>query len=72
MIDEHWDPKIIGEVNDMYVKLAKIKGAFEFHTHQDEDELRPLTEEELKMKKYLKIFLLIVLVIGFVFFFLVR
>ena len=37
-----------------------------------EDELRPLTEEELKMKKYLKIFLLIVVIIGFIFFFMVR
>ncbi|HKL12370.1 MAG TPA: cupin domain-containing protein [Halanaerobiales bacterium] len=50
LIDEHWDPKIIGEVNNMYVKLAKIKGEFEFHTHQDEDELFYIFKGQITMK----------------------
>ena len=50
LIDEHWDPKIIGSVNDMDVKLAKIKGNFEYHTHQDNDELFYVVEGELIMK----------------------
>jgi mannose-6-phosphate isomerase-like protein (cupin superfamily) len=38
-IAEHWHPYIIGELNDNYVKLAKLKGEFVWHNHQDEDEL---------------------------------
>ena len=38
-INEHWSPKIIGELNGQYVKLAKIKGDFIWHHHDDEDEL---------------------------------
>lgn len=36
---EHWSPKIAGELNGQQVKLAKLKGAFEWHHHDDEDEL---------------------------------
>lgn len=34
-----WSPKIVGELNDHYVKLAKLKGEFIWHHHDDEDEL---------------------------------
>ena len=37
--DDFWSPKIIGEVNDAHVKLAKLKGAFVWHRHDAEDEL---------------------------------
>lgn len=50
LINEHWDPKVVGEVNDMYVKLAKIKGEFEYHTHQEDDELFYVIQGQLKMK----------------------
>lgn len=36
---EHWSPKIIAELNGQEVKLAKIKGEFDWHSHADEDEL---------------------------------
>jgi len=36
---EHWSPKIVGEVNDSYVKLAKLQGEFFWHHHEQEDEL---------------------------------
>ena len=36
---EHWTPKIVGEVNGQYVKLAKVQGEFLWHAHADEDEL---------------------------------
>ena len=36
---EHWSPKIVGEVNDMHVKLAKLSGEFVWHHHEAEDEL---------------------------------
>ncbi len=38
-INQHWTPKIIGELNGQYVKLAKIKDEFVWHSHQNEDEL---------------------------------
>jgi mannose-6-phosphate isomerase-like protein (cupin superfamily) len=36
---ETWSPKIVGEVNDSFVKLAKLKGEFFWHHHEAEDEL---------------------------------
>ena len=37
--NEHWSPKIIGELNDFYVKAVKFKGEFVWHQHETEDEL---------------------------------
>jgi mannose-6-phosphate isomerase-like protein (cupin superfamily) len=37
--DELWSPRIAGEVNDLQVKLAKLKGEFVWHKHDEEDEL---------------------------------
>lgn len=39
LFHEYWNPKIVGEVNDAYVKLVKLKGEFVWHHHEDEDEL---------------------------------
>jgi mannose-6-phosphate isomerase-like protein (cupin superfamily) len=36
---ELWDPKIVAQVNNVYVKLVKLKGEFVWHRHEDEDEL---------------------------------
>jgi mannose-6-phosphate isomerase-like protein (cupin superfamily) len=36
---EHWSPKVVGELNGQQVKLAKLKGAFVWHHHAQEDEL---------------------------------
>ncbi|VFQ46303.1 cupin domain-containing protein [Desulfoluna butyratoxydans] len=38
MFDEFWAPKIVGELNGQYVKLAKLKGEFVWHRHEHEDE----------------------------------
>ena len=38
-IDTYWTPKIIGELNGQYVKLAKLQGEFVWHDHAEEDEL---------------------------------
>ena len=37
--NEHWSPKIVGELNDQLVKIAKVKGEFIMHQHEQEDEL---------------------------------
>lgn len=36
---EQWTPKIVGELNGQYVKLAKLQGEFVWHSHEGEDEL---------------------------------
>lgn len=38
-VKEYWSPKIVGELNDSYVKLVKLKGEFIWHHHEQEDEL---------------------------------
>ena len=38
-ITEYWSPRVIGRVNDQYLKVAKLKGEFVWHQHDDEDEL---------------------------------
>ncbi len=37
--DETWVPKVVGELNGQYVKLAKFAGEYIWHQHQTEDEL---------------------------------
>lgn len=39
LFQDHWHPRIVGELNDSYVKLAKLKGEFVWHHHDAEDEL---------------------------------
>ena len=39
LITEYWSPKIVGELNGQYVKLAKLRGEFLWHHHEAEDEL---------------------------------
>jgi len=39
LFNEEWTPKIIGELNNQYVKLCKLKDDFVWHTHVNEDEL---------------------------------
>lgn len=38
-VTEHWTPRIIGRVNDQYVKVAKLLGELVWHAHENEDEL---------------------------------
>ncbi len=47
-ITEYFSPKVIGEINDVYVKVALIKGnEIPWHNHKDEDELFYIIEGEL-------------------------
>jgi mannose-6-phosphate isomerase-like protein (cupin superfamily) len=47
---DHWSPKIAGEVNDAYVKLAKFQGEFVWHHHEHEDELFLVVRGEFVMR----------------------
>ncbi len=49
-ITEHWSPRIIGEINDTTVKLAKLKGEFLWHTHAEEDEMFLVLNGELTIR----------------------
>ncbi len=39
LFEKYWAPKIVGELNEQFVKLAKLKGEFVWHQHEAEDEL---------------------------------
>lgn len=39
LIDEHWRPKVVAELNGQEVKLVKFQGTFVWHHHENEDEL---------------------------------
>jgi mannose-6-phosphate isomerase-like protein (cupin superfamily) len=47
---EHWSPRIIASLNDQEVKLAKFQGAFDWHAHDDEDELFLVVHGEFTME----------------------
>ena len=36
---DYWSPRVVGELNGQHVKLAKLKGDFVWHHHENEDEL---------------------------------
>lgn len=48
--NDHWSPKIVGELNDSFVKLVKLKGEFVRHHHDTEDELFLVLKGSLLMK----------------------
>ena len=50
LFNEYWNPKIAGELNDSYVKLAKLKGEFVWHQHEAEDELFLVVKGKLLIK----------------------
>ena len=49
-ITEHWSPKVIGRVNDQYVKVAKVRGELAWHAHDAEDELFLVVRGQLRIE----------------------
>jgi len=47
---DYWSPKIVGELNDSHVRLAKLKGEFVWHHHENEDELFLVIKGRLLIK----------------------
>lgn len=47
---DHWNPRIVAELNGQYVKLAKIKGEFVWHSHGNEDEMFMALKGEFVME----------------------
>ena len=46
---DYWNPKIVGELNDHFVKVVKLKNEFVFHKHENEDEMFYVIEGKLLM-----------------------
>jgi mannose-6-phosphate isomerase-like protein (cupin superfamily) len=36
---DYWSPRVVGELDDSYIKVAKVLGTFGWHSHDDEDEM---------------------------------
>jgi mannose-6-phosphate isomerase-like protein (cupin superfamily) len=49
-IHDFWNPRIVGELNGQHVKLAKVKGEFVWHHHENEDELFFVLDGELRLE----------------------
>lgn len=47
---DHWSPKIVADLNDSHVKLAKVQGEFVWHAHAEEDELFMVMRGELTIE----------------------
>ena len=46
---EHWSPKIIAQLNDYHLKLAKVQGEFVWHDHPETDEVFIVVKGQLKI-----------------------
>ncbi|MEO7307340.1 MAG: cupin domain-containing protein [Ferruginibacter sp.] len=50
LFNDHYNPRIVGELNGQQVKLVKLKGEFVWHSHEHEDELFLVIKGTLKME----------------------
>ena len=50
LFDDHWNPRIVGELNGQHVKLVKFAGPFVWHHHESEDELFLVVKGRFRME----------------------
>src|SRR6185436_10134345 len=50
LINDHWNPRIIGELNGQYLKLVKFAGPFTWHHHETEDEMFLVVKGRFRME----------------------
>jgi mannose-6-phosphate isomerase-like protein (cupin superfamily) len=50
LFNDYWNPRIVGELNGQHVKFVKIKGAFVWHKHDEEDEMFYVLEGKFNME----------------------
>jgi mannose-6-phosphate isomerase-like protein (cupin superfamily) len=50
LINDHWNPRIIGQLNGQYLKLVKFKGHFTWHHHNTEDEMFLVVKGRFRME----------------------
>lgn len=49
-LGELWSPRVVGEVDDSYVKVAKVHGELDWHRHADEDEMFFVLQGRLRLE----------------------
>jgi mannose-6-phosphate isomerase-like protein (cupin superfamily) len=49
-LSEYWSPRVVGEVDDAYIKVAKVKGTLAWHSHEHEDEMFLVLKGRLKIE----------------------
>jgi mannose-6-phosphate isomerase-like protein (cupin superfamily) len=49
-LTELWSPRVIGEVDDAYIKVAKVQGSLAWHSHENEDELFLVLKGRLRLE----------------------
>jgi mannose-6-phosphate isomerase-like protein (cupin superfamily) len=47
---EHWSPRVVAELDDSYVKVAKLQGSLTWHSHDNEDELFYVLQGALRIE----------------------
>jgi mannose-6-phosphate isomerase-like protein (cupin superfamily) len=50
LFDELWSPKVVGQVNDIHVKVARLHGDFPWHAHDEQDELFLVVKGRLRLQ----------------------
>ncbi|OFA04326.1 cupin domain-containing protein [Duganella sp. HH101] len=49
-LSEHWSPRVIAELDDSYIKVAKVFGSLAWHSHDAEDELFFILKGRLRIE----------------------
>lgn len=49
-LTELWSPRVVGEVDDAYIKVAKVQGSLAWHSHENEDELFLILKGRLRIE----------------------
>jgi mannose-6-phosphate isomerase-like protein (cupin superfamily) len=47
---ELWSPRVVAEVDDAYIKVAKVHGSLAWHSHENEDELFLILKGALRIE----------------------
>ena len=49
-LPEFWSPRVVGEIDDAYIKVAKVHGSLAWHSHENEDELFFILKGHLRIE----------------------
>ncbi len=50
LLTEFWSPRVVAEIDDSYVKVAKVQGSLIWHAHEKEDELFFILKGRLRIE----------------------
>lgn len=49
-LTEFWSPRVVAELDDSFIKVARVRGTFTWHSHEDEDELFYVLKGSLRIE----------------------